>query len=41
MRMGSSHRLQGLLLNSKGGFVLQMDDGRVCALDQERPFRTP
>ena len=36
MPIGSRHRLEGLLLSSKRGFVLQMDDGGVWALDHDR-----
>lgn len=36
MPMGTRHRLEGLLLNSKRGLVLQMDDGGVWALDHDR-----
>ena len=36
MPMGSRHRLEGLLLDSKRGLVLQMDDGGVWALDHDR-----
>lgn len=36
MPMGSRHRLEGLLLNSKRGLVLQIDDGGVWALDHDR-----
>ena len=36
MPMGSRHRLEGLLLNSKRGLVLKIDDGGVWALDQDR-----
>lgn len=34
--MGTRHRLEGLLLNSKRGLVLQIDDGGVWALDHDR-----
>ena len=33
MPLGERFRLTGLLLNSKRGTVLQMDDGGVWALD--------
>jgi hypothetical protein len=36
MPMESRHRLEGLLLNSKRGLMLQMDDGGVWALDHDR-----
>lgn len=36
MPMGTRHRLEGLLLNSKRGLVLQIDDGGVWALDHDR-----
>ena len=36
MPMGSRHRLEGLLLNSKRGLVLQMNDGGVWTLDHDR-----
>ena len=36
MPIGTRHRLEGLLLNSKRGLVLQMDDGGVWALDHDR-----
>lgn len=36
MPMGTRHRLEGLLLNSKRGLVLQVDDGGGWALDHDR-----
>lgn len=35
MPIGARHRLEGLLLNSKRGLVLQIDDGGVWALDHD------
>lgn len=36
MPMGTRHRLEGLLLDSKHGLVLQVDDGGVWALGHDR-----
>lgn len=36
MPMGTRHRLEGMLLNSNRGLVLQMDDGGVWAIDYDR-----
>lgn len=36
MPIGARHRLEGLLLNSKRGLVLQVDNGGVWALDHDR-----
>lgn len=36
MPMGTRHRLEGLLLDSKRGLVLQVDDGGVWALRHDR-----
>ena len=35
MPQGTRHRIEGLLLNSKRGLVLQVDDGGVWALDHD------
>ena len=40
MPMGTRHRLNGLLLNSSRGPILEVDGGGVYALDLDRDVRS-